>query len=173
MRGVRFTLSCLAACAALQLAAVRPAQAQTSPAAYKAAIVFNIIRFAEFAATRSSATINLCAPATEAISSELQGLAGRRIAERTLSVRLITGSGNYDGCDVIYAGTNASLRRSLPKGALTIGEEPNFTNAGGGVGLTRLGRQIRFEVNIESARDAGVHFSSKLLRLATAVHGMN
>ncbi len=169
----RSILSCLVALTATQVVAISPTRAQTTPDSYKAAIVYNIIRFAEFATPRSSATIRLCAPASEAISGELTSLNGRRIAERTLDVRVLPASADYGGCDVIYVGTNATLRRGLPKGVLTIGEEPNFTDAGGGVGLTRLGRQIRFEINMTSARDAGVNFSSKLLRLATAVHGMN
>lgn len=145
-------------------------------ASYKAAIVYNIIRFAEFdgqPARPSVEPLRFCATASDPFSAALSGLEGRRIGSRTLDVRLVGSLSDASaGCDIAYVGNETAVRR-LPPDVLLIGDAPDFTRNGGAVGLIRLGRQIRFEINIAAARAAGVTFSSKLLRLASDVRAGN
>lgn len=145
-------------------------------ASYKAAIVYNIIRFAEFDGrqVRSSVEpLRLCAVTSDAFSAALAGLEGRRVGSRTLDVRLIGSLSDAGaGCDIAYVGSDTVVRRPPPD-VLLIGDAPDFTKNGGAVGLIRLGRQIRFEINIAAAKAAGVTFSSKLLRLASDIRNGN
>ena len=57
--------------------------------------------------------------------------------------------------------------KSLP--ILTIGETPGFAMHGGIINLTLEGNKVRFEVNIEAAKQANLNVSSRLLALAKIV----
>jgi hypothetical protein len=52
---------------------------------------------------------------------------------------------------------------------LTIGETPGFATRGGIINLTLEGNKVRFEVNIEAAKEANLNISSRLLALARIV----
>jgi len=57
--------------------------------------------------------------------------------------------------------------KNLP--ILTIGEMPGFAVRGGIINLTVEGNKVRFEVNIEAAKQANLNISSRLLALARIV----
>jgi hypothetical protein len=52
---------------------------------------------------------------------------------------------------------------------LTIGETPGFASRGGIINLTLEGNKVRFEVNVEAAKQANLNISSRLLALARIV----
>ncbi len=52
---------------------------------------------------------------------------------------------------------------------LTIGETPGFATRGGIINLTLQDNKVRFEVNIEAAKQANLNISSRLLALARIV----
>jgi hypothetical protein len=58
----------------------------------------------------------------------------------------------------------AALRDS---NVLTIGETDRFLESGGMINFVREGTKIRFQINEEAAKNAGLKISSKLLSLAT------
>ena len=67
-------------------------------------------------------------------------------------------------------GNSAAITRpvkSLP--ILTIGETTGFASRGGIINLTLEGKRVRFEVNIEAAKQANLNISSRLLALARIV----
>jgi uncharacterized protein DUF4154 len=49
---------------------------------------------------------------------------------------------------------------------LTVGDEPDFSEQGGMIRLFTRENKIKFQVNLEAAKAAGLVLSSKLLRLA-------
>jgi hypothetical protein len=49
---------------------------------------------------------------------------------------------------------------------LTVGETDKFTQSGGLINFITEGDKVRFEINNDSARSAGLQISSKLLALA-------
>ncbi len=51
-------------------------------------------------------------------------------------------------------------------GLLTVGETPGFLEHGGIINLVEVQGRIRFEINQEAAKRAGLTVSSRLLRLA-------
>jgi hypothetical protein len=52
---------------------------------------------------------------------------------------------------------------------LTIGETAGFATRGGIINLTLEGNKVRFEVNVEAAKQANLNISSRLLALARIV----
>ena len=53
---------------------------------------------------------------------------------------------------------------------LTIGDGENFIRDGGMIQLVKVEGHIRFEINLDAAKSAGLKISSKLLQLAERVH---
>ncbi len=161
-------LAPLAAAAALATG-IGPAEAQ-SPASgqLKTAIIFNIIRFVDFA-PEGDATLSVCLLRNASAPRELGSLNGQRVGNRTIAVRAIDAA-SAGGCDVVYLGTVINdLPRVRQRGVLVIGEGPGFVGAGGTIGLVQTGSQIRFEINVRAAREARLAISSKLLRLASRI----
>lgn len=52
------------------------------------------------------------------------------------------------------------------KNILTVSDAPGFAQRGGAINFFKENNRVRFEVNVNAARDAHVVLSSKLLRLA-------
>ena len=78
-------------------------------------------------------------------------------------------------CNILFVSSSERERldeiiqavKSLP--ILTIGETPGFATRGGIINLTLEGNRVRFEVDIEAAKQANVNISSRLLALARIV----
>ncbi len=75
---------------------------------------------------------------------------------------------------VIGSGTRRmqrGLARQLRgKGRLTVATSRLFVEEGGMVGMEMYGGKVTFEVNNRNAKGAELAISSRLLRLASAVH---
>ena len=78
-------------------------------------------------------------------------------------------------CNILFISSSEKDRRDeiiqtvkwLP--ILTIGETPGFATRGGIINLTLEGNRVRFEVDIEAAKQANLNISSRLLALARIV----
>lgn len=158
------------AVAAFALAAAGPAMAVDDSARLKAALIFNVLRFVEFANVSASGPVRLCLPRGVEGRSALAALDGRSLGDRTIAVRT-TDPGSAQGCDAIYLGSAdaGEVRQVRRDGLLIIGDGPTFIGAGGTIGLVRMGNQVRFEVNNRAARQSGITVSSKILRLAARI----
>ncbi len=167
MRFIRTTL--LLAAASLAMPGTAGAAAD-QPHQLKAAIVFNILRFVDFADSGASDQVRLCLPRDVAGRSALASLDGRVSGSRRIVVRA-TAPGVGQGCDAIYVGSAgmAEIQRLERDGLLIIGDGPSFVRAGGTIGLVSMGNQVRFEVNNKAARSNRIAISSKLLRLAARI----
>lgn len=107
------------------------------------------------------------------------------IIDRTVGDKKIGGHGfvvkrlkwgmDFRDCQILfvssseYARTDEIVRavRGLP--ILTIGEMPGFASRGGIINLTLENDKVRFEVNVDAAKQANLNISSRLLALARIV----
>lgn len=62
--------------------------------------------------------------------------------------------------------TGALLKRVRGKPILTVGQDPNFARMGGMINFVPFRGRMRFQINIEAVRKAGLTISSRLLKLA-------
>lgn len=139
----------------------------------KSALVFNFLKFAEFAEHAGSGQITLCliSPTAEA-AAPFTHLNGQFIGSRALDIRLVQVWQLPDRCDVaFFPGDNSGnalegLARLRGNGTLTIGEMPGFAAAGGIIGLFEEGQRVRFEINPDNAAVERIRLSSRLLSLA-------
>jgi hypothetical protein len=78
-------------------------------------------------------------------------------------------------CQILYVSSSEMPRLGeaiqVLKGApvLTIGETPGFARSGGIINLILEDNKVRFEVNVQAAKEADLNISSRLLALARIV----
>jgi len=83
--------------------------------------------------------------------------------------------GPQKDCQILYVSSSEMphLGEAIQvlKGApvLTIGETPGFARSGGIINLILEDNKVRFEVNVQAARDADLNISSRLLALARII----
>ena len=168
-------MRCLFAALIVALAAV-PARAQETPLEYqvKAAYLYNFVKFVEWPAGAVSATLTICTAGRNPFGAVLDDIVrGESIDRHAIATRVITGP--QAGCHVVFvpgdvpAGEYLRAARGAP--VLTVGESADFIARGGMISFVRDAGMVRFEIDQEAATRAGLHISSRLLRLARTPAG--
>lgn len=171
---LRLGVSLLAACLAAPL---QPLRAQAIVEAdLKAALVYNFALFTEWAAADPDAaarSFTICYAGPEMAAAFAQ-IATKSMRGRAVVTRPVPAEGPYVGCQIVYW-HDGNVRRALPgtagPGVLTIGNGAEFLARGGMIEMHVEDARIVFSINVESARGAGLRFSSRLLRLAKNMAG--
>jgi hypothetical protein len=108
-------------------------------------------------------------------------VAGKKIESRPFAVkRLKFNKDSKDcGCHILFIAAAESLHAEelvqflRNSSILTIAETPGFTKQGGIINFTLEDSKVRFEVNVDAARQVGLNISSRLLSLAKIVQTSN
>lgn len=151
------------------LAGVVPAAAQDVALEYrvKAAYLYHFLKFVEWPEDASAPPFTICVAARNPFADILTDtVRGERIAGRTVVAKVIP---DFEvGCHVLFVprGTAAAPYLRNPQGTLTVGEAPDFLAQGGAIQFVQEGTNVRFQINDEAARRAGLRISSRLLRLS-------
>lgn len=148
-----------------------PARSErVSESALREAIVVKLLMFVDWPEPRPG-EIRLCETA-----GAIRGAEGGMVGDRRLKViRIGRDLGELHRCDVFFA--DADNQRLVPAVAaggrktalLVIAEGEQTLQQGATIALSRAGGRMVFDVNLASARAAGLTISSKLLRLARHV----
>ncbi|MEO8678522.1 MAG: YfiR family protein [Vicinamibacterales bacterium] len=155
----------------LPLSAV--AQDVTEPA-LKAAFIYNFVRFTEWPdVLAASAPFVICVPGDAAVGDELERtVKGRELAGHRIVVSQSPAADQKRECHALYlSGVRANQAAQLISGlrdipVLTISDIDGFTAVGGIVQFFFERGRLRFGIRIESAQQARLKISSKLLVLA-------
>ena len=94
------------------------------------------------------------------------------IKGRRIVVKRLTDNDTFCSCHILFI--NSTMNEELPQilqkikgcSVLTVSDVHGFTQLGGMVNLARKGKRVRIEINVDSARRAGLVISAKLLKLA-------
>jgi hypothetical protein len=154
----------------------RAQEFQPSEYQLKSAFLFNFAKFVEwppeaFAKGRSPIVIGILGE--NPFGGDLERtIRNKTISNRSLAVKEIRSLAEATNCHILFISTSEKQR--LPeiiqglRGAsvLTVGETERFTEAGGMINFVLEGNKIRFRINDEAAKSAGLKISSKLLSLA-------
>lgn len=145
----------------------------------KAALVFKLVKFVEWPAGAfvGRDPLQICALGDSAVGQALAAADGKPVRDRAAQFRKIDSlsPAEVTGCHVLYlpagarefaAGLPASLRG---RSVLTVSDGIDFARRGGMVGLVRGENKVTFEINLRSARDAGLNPEAPLLELSTVV----
>jgi hypothetical protein len=157
--------------------------AQDSPSEYqlKAAFVYNFAKFVDWppnAYSGPQSPFAICILGDDPFGSLIDtALRGKTIADHPVVVRREKDAAAARRCQIVFI--SASEKRRLPEilealkgaNALIVGDFDGFATSGGAIELTLQDSHIRFAINPTAADSAGLRISSKLLALATIVHG--
>ncbi len=148
---------------------------------FKAAFIYNFAKFTTWpddAWQRQPDTITLCTVGNDSLTPGLNKLSGRVIRDRTLKVIRLPDKINNQ-CHIIYIGQTHHQRykrlitQTRDKAILSISQIPGFAENGGIIELHRRGGQTSISVNLDSANNAGITLSSRLLILADIIEKDN
>lgn len=145
----------------------------------KAAYLYNFLRFVDWPpqAFRGDAPgFNLCLLGREPFGETLSPLSTKTARSRAIRLRHVGLGNELRDCHVLFicqseasrvTGILAQLRGA---NVLTVSDLPGFAAHGGVIGFRIDQGKVRLEINLGSARQAGLHVSSKLLEVASEVY---
>lgn len=144
----------------------------------KAALLFNIARFASWPETAFSdqgAPLRVCVIGSDPFGAALDSLHGKLVRSRTLAIARIHTIEAAPKCHILFVSASESDRLeaildsvgALP--ILTVADMGQFARSGGIIALKEVDNRSRIEVNIGAADLAGVKLSAKLLSMADTV----
>jgi hypothetical protein len=96
----------------------------------------------------------------------------KKVEGRGFVVKRLKWGADFKNCSILFVSSSETAHleevihmvKGLP--ILTIGETPGFAKRGGIINLTLEDNKVRFEVNVEAAKQANLNISSRLLALA-------
>lgn len=139
---------------------------------FKAAYVFNFVKFVAWPDTETTDTLTICFVGGDGVYDALtNGMADKRVGARSLVAVQVTDTMLAPRCDALYIEASKAANFMLPAdpAVLTISDAANFTARGGMIGLFTENHRLRFVINVRNASQAGLHISSDLLKLAAHV----
>jgi len=172
-----FFLALLCAVLAVQGRASAAERRAPAPGEYevKAAFVYNFINFVEWPSDRGD-PVRLCVLGELPDAAAFDRLNGREVRGRRLAVVPLRAVGDVRSCDILFLADHLPhqlpdiLARLQGNPTLTISDTEGFARRGVMINLFLEQKRVRFEVNTDAARAAGLGISSKLLRLASKVY---
>lgn len=142
----------------------------------KAAFLHNIAKFVEWPASAGAkGNLRLCILGRGLFGEAAGTLGGKPASGATWEVAPVAARANLRECRVLLIETSetAELQRVLDgiKGSpvLTVGDSEGYAEQGVMVNFYLEQNKVRFEINLASARRAGLNVSSQLLKLARIV----
>jgi hypothetical protein len=166
---------CLTVCSAANL----PAQEQkVGEYQVKALFLYNFINFVDWPADssiHSSPTINVCVIGDDPFDNALDDIRDKTVKDKKLAIRFYRSYDEPEGCHLLFipaAGKRHAahiLKSVRDANVLTVGDTEESARQGAIIGFFIEQKKVRFAINIEAARRAGLKISAKLLKLAKIV----
>ena len=145
----------------------------------KAAFLFNFARYVEWpdaAFTSGSAPVRICvAGAGDFAGVVEQAVGGKSVGDRAVAVVPGVDLSDASSCHILYIGEGVdvgagAVASSVSTGhVFTVADRAGFAASGGIANFIRVDNKVRFEINPNAAKGAGLKISSRLLRLAKVV----
>jgi hypothetical protein len=144
----------------------------------KAAFMFNIPKFVEWPdrdPTENKGAIDLCVLGSDSFGSGLDQIAGKTVKGKRLLVKRIRSARDVKGCEMLFISGSEKERLNdiieTLKGThiLTIGDTSGYARRGVMINFYIDTGKVRFEINPDSTKTAGLVISAQLLKLAKIV----
>ena len=159
-----------------------PFQAQTSPSPeYHAKAHFLskfpiFVEWPEYARPTGHAPFLICVFGDFSFGTSLaEKTRGTAIHEKPIEIRWIRRQPELKSCQILFVSRSEQKRYSQVleavrgQGVLTVGETPEFLDAGGIVSFTMQQEMLQFDVNLDGASRARLRISSQMLALARRI----
>ncbi|MDH3382847.1 MAG: YfiR family protein [Deltaproteobacteria bacterium] len=158
-----------------------PALAGSIPdeAKVKAAYLVNFIKFVEWPGSMFGSpgdSYQIAVLGDDSIEAALKGINEMSVSGRRVVVRKISDLSSLERYHVLFVCESEKGKVDRVIGAvkklhvLTVSDIDDFARRGGTIGFFREKNRIVFEINEESAQEAGLKLNAKLLYLGKIVH---
>ena len=134
----------------------------------KAAFLFNFLKFVEWPPSAPDTPWVIGVLGHDPFGETLDlTVRGKIVNGRKVDVRRYDKASDVRDCNILFIGRDDYERTGIPAqpGMLTVGESSGFLKAGGAITFYIEDNRVRFEIRQASARSAGLHVSSQLLKL--------
>jgi len=170
LRGIRLTLALVGAA----VSTCQVSMAQQTEQDVKAAFIYN---FTKYVAWPSSVFESGASPivvgevGADSLDGALESTLGSRTVDgRRFVVKHFHWGQDLSGCQVLFVPSSemssaSQLSQLKDRPVLVIGESPGFAKRFGIINFVLDANHLRFEINAQAAREAGLTISSKLLTL--------
>jgi hypothetical protein len=148
----------------------------------KAGFIYRFAQFIDWPADSfkdASSPVTFCTSAPDPFGGALNAaVTGKLVRGRPLQVRHSDKAEDLARCQILFIGEadekrTASLLANVQNLPIaTLGDGDHFVAHGGLIGFVWVGRDIRFDVNLDAAGPARLRISSQLLSLAKKVTGV-
>jgi hypothetical protein len=144
----------------------------------KAGYLFNFLRFTDWPpqALPEGAPYRIGVVSdTAAFTVIAEALKGKTLADREIEVLSLKDGDSLQGCHLVFVPRTAGLSTldpagtPRPEGVLMVGETEDYALRSGMIGFVLRGHNIRFQVNLSAAQEAGLKLSGRLASLAEIV----
>ena len=134
----------------------------------KAALLLNFLKFADWpdAGSRDPFIVGVLLP--DPFSPEFdQAARAMNVSGRRVEVRRFRKLMDVRLCHILFVPRDAEYAAAdLPRaGRLTVGETPTFLSSGGIISFYLQDNQVRFEIDPDAAKLAGIHINAHVLQL--------
>ena len=143
-----------------------------------------LLKFAQYVEWPAGAMADTNAPivigvvGSDHVGDELsEAIQGKTVNGHGFEIRRLAADADPGGCQILFISDRAAseVGRILGKAAgqpiLTVGEDSAFAENDGMIDFVRKEENVRLEINVSSAKKAGLKISSKLLSVADVVKG--
>ena len=137
-----------------------------------AGYVLNFTKFVEWPESLHNSEIVICVAGNPGLYDALRaGATGTSLGPHHVTARRIDSETSAAGCHVLYIEQASALHVAAPESMLTVSDGGGFAHGGGTIELFTQQNRLRFIINLDNARRAGLRISSNLLQLAASVEG--
>lgn len=129
-----------------------------------------LFHFAELVEWPSPLPLTICLQGSSPLRQYLPALEGQMIEGQPVHVRLDQQS-DFNGCRILFLSNIEALTPALKEQAkvqyvLLVSDVDRFAEKGGMVQFTLRDNRLKLVINLSAVKQAGLKFSSKLLRMS-------
>ncbi|HEX2767704.1 MAG TPA: YfiR family protein [Geobacteraceae bacterium] len=144
----------------------------------KALFLYNFINFVDWPAESSihlSPTINVCIIGDDPFDNALDDIRDNTVKDKKLAIRFYRPYDEPKGCHLLFIPATekrhvAQILKSVREAnVLIVGDTEESARQGAIIGFYIEQKKVRFAINIDAARRAGLKISAKLLKLAKII----
>jgi YfiR/HmsC-like len=150
----------------------------TSEQALTVAFLYNFLKFAEWPEGVGSGELTLCVTDSAPFGAELDAISGRLAQNKTVRIKRIELGESPRECQLLFLPQEEKpvrirewLKTTANTPTLMVSNMGEFLDMGGMIVLIDDGNRLRFEVNLERVKSAGLKLSAQLLEIARDVRG--
>lgn len=162
-------------CLLIQLLSWQTCYGNERTEAIKTAYLYNFAKFTHWNDIPENAALHIQIIGAHPFGKSLSPVASKTIAKHPIKIYTLTNYNPGQSTHILFISRShetslcSILDSVTDKKILTISDIPNFTDKGGMIELLEKGNNIRFRINLDAARKAGIELSSQMLLLADSV----